>query len=70
MQYNYSGAAKQQMSSQKGLASTVDVNLRPVPLAHHAKLESKLGQSSKQWSLKFRNLIDWNVETVLNLCLH
>ena len=41
-------AAKQQMASQKGLASTVDVNLRPVLLAHHAKLESKLGQSSKQ----------------------
>ena len=40
-------AAKQQMASQRGLASTVDVNLRPVLLAHHAKLESKLGQNSE-----------------------
>ena len=37
-------AAKQQMASKKGLASTVDVNLRPVLLAHHAKMESKLGK--------------------------
>jgi len=37
-------AAKQQMVSKKGLVSTVDVNLRPVLLAHHAKLESKLGK--------------------------
>ena len=40
-------AAKQQMASQRGLASTVDVNLRPVLLAHHAELESKLGQNSE-----------------------
>ena len=35
-------AIKQQMASKKGLASTVDVNLRPVLLAQHAKLETKL----------------------------
>ena len=40
--------AKQQMASQKGLASTVDVNLRPMLLANHTKLETKLGQNSKQ----------------------
>ena len=38
-------SAKQQMATKKGLASTVDVNLRPVLLAHHAKMETKLGQS-------------------------
>lgn len=38
-------AAKQQMASKKGLASTVDVNLRPVLLAHHVKMETKLGQN-------------------------
>ena len=31
---------KQQMASKKGLASTVDVNLRPILLAHHTKLEN------------------------------
>ena len=36
-------AAKQQMASKKGLASTVDTNLRPILLAHHTKLETKLG---------------------------
>ena len=36
-------ATKQQMVSKKGLASTVDVNLRPVLLAQHTKLETKLG---------------------------
>ena len=35
-------ATKQQMASKKGLASTVDVNLRPVLLAQHTKLETKL----------------------------
>ena len=40
-------AAKQQMASQRSLVSTVDVNLRPVLLAHHAKVESKLGQNSE-----------------------
>lgn len=33
---------KQQMASKKGLASTVDVNLRPILLAQHTKLETKL----------------------------
>lgn len=36
-------AAKQQLACKKGLASTVDVNLRPVLLAQHTKLETKLG---------------------------
>ena len=35
-------ATKQQMESKKGLASTVDVNLRPVLLAQHTKLETKV----------------------------
>ena len=39
-------AAKQQMASKKGLASTVDVNLRPMLLAHHAKMETKLGKNN------------------------
>jgi len=34
-------AAKQQMASKKGLASTVDVNVRPMLLAHHAKIREK-----------------------------
>ena len=34
-------SAKQQMASKKGLASTVDTNLRPILLAQHTKLESK-----------------------------
>jgi len=32
---------KQQMASKKGLASTTDVNLRPLLLANHTKLETK-----------------------------
>ena len=36
-------ATKQQLATKKGLASTVDINLRPTLLAHHAKLETKLG---------------------------
>ncbi|XP_065912862.1 uncharacterized protein [Dysidea avara] len=34
-------STKQQMASKKGLASTVDTNLRPMLLAQHTKLESK-----------------------------
>ena len=33
---------KQQMASKKGLASTTDTNLRPILLANHTKLETKL----------------------------
>ena len=32
---------KQQMASKKGLASTTDVNLRPLLLVNHTKLENK-----------------------------
>ena len=39
-------ASKQQMASKKGLASTVDTNLRPILLAHHTKVETKLGQKN------------------------
>ena len=40
-------ATKQQLATKKGLASTVDINLRTMLLAHHAKLETKLG--SNKW---------------------
>ena len=33
---------KQQFAAKKGLASTVDVNLRTTLLVHHTKLETKL----------------------------
>lgn len=36
-------ATKQQLATKKGLASTIDVNLRATLLAHHTKLETKLG---------------------------
>ena len=36
-------ATKQHFATKKGLASTVDVNLRTTLLAYHAKLESNLG---------------------------
>lgn len=36
-------ATKQQFATKKGLASTVDVNLCTTLLAHHTKLETKLG---------------------------
>ena len=39
-------ASKQQMASKKGLASTVDTNLRPILLAHHTKVETKLGHKN------------------------
>jgi len=39
-------STKQQMASKKGLASTVDSNLRPILLAQHTKLESKFVNSS------------------------
>ena len=38
-------ATKQQFATKKGLASTVDVNLRTTLLAHHTKLGTKLGSS-------------------------
>lgn len=40
-------AAKQQMASKKGLASTIDTNLWLILLAHHTKLETKLGHKCK-----------------------
>ena len=39
-------AAKQHMASKKVLASAVDTNLRPILLAHHTKLETKLGHKN------------------------
>ena len=35
-------STKQQFATKKGLASTVDVNLRTALLVHHTKLETKL----------------------------
>ena len=35
-------AMKQEFATKKGLASTIDVNLRTILLAHHTKLETKL----------------------------
>ena len=35
-------STKQQIAAKKGLASTVDVNLRTTLLIHHTKLETKL----------------------------
>ena len=35
-------STKQQLAAKKGLASTVDVNLRTTLLVHHTKLETKL----------------------------
>jgi len=35
-------STKQQFAAKKGLASTVDVNLRTTLLIHHTKLETKL----------------------------
>ena len=35
-------STKQQLAAKKGLASTVDVNLRTSLLIHHTKLETKL----------------------------
>ena len=35
---------KQQIASKKGLASTSDVNLRPILLANNTKLETKFQQ--------------------------
>ena len=43
-------ATRQQLTCKKGLASTVDVNLRPVLLAQHAKLGTKLGAKESQKS--------------------
>ena len=39
-------ATKQHLATKKGLASTVDVNLRTTLLAHHTTLETKLGNNS------------------------
>ena len=36
-------STKQQLATKKGLASTVDVNLRSTLLTHHTKLSTKLG---------------------------
>ena len=38
-------ATKQEFSAKKGLASTVDVNLRTTLLAHHTKLETKISSN-------------------------
>jgi len=35
-------AMKQEFATKKGLAATIDVNLRTTLLAHHTKLETKL----------------------------
>ena len=35
-------STRQQLAAKKGLASTIDVNLRNILLAHHTKLETKL----------------------------
>jgi len=37
-------STKQHMASKKGLASTVDSNLRPILLAQHTKLEAKFNE--------------------------
>ena len=39
-------ATKQELATKKGLASTVDLNLRTTLLAYHAKLESQLASDS------------------------
>ena len=39
-------ATKQELATKKGLASTVDVNLRTTLLAYHTKLESQLASDS------------------------
>jgi len=39
-------ATKQELATKKGLASTVDVNLRTTLLAYHTKLESQLTSDS------------------------
>lgn len=36
-------STKQQLATKKGLASTVDMNLRSTLLTHHTKLGTKLG---------------------------
>lgn len=41
----FMSATKQQLATKKGLASTVDANLRTTLLAHHTKLATKLGSS-------------------------
>ena len=38
-------STKQQFATKKGVASTVEVNLRSTLLAHHTKLECKLGKN-------------------------
>lgn len=39
-------ATKQHLTTKKGLASTIDVNLKATLLAHHAKLETQLGSNN------------------------
>ena len=39
-------ATKQQLATKKGLALTVDANLRAKLLAHHIQLETKLGSNN------------------------
>ena len=39
-------ATKQHLATKKGLASTFDVTLRTTLLAHHTKLETKLGNNN------------------------
>ena len=38
-------AAKQELATKKGLASTVDVNLQTTLLTYHTKLESQLASA-------------------------
>ena len=42
----FQSTTKQHLATKKGLASTVDVNLRTTLLAHHTKLETKLGNNN------------------------
>jgi len=39
-------ATKQELATKKGLASTIDVNLRTTLLAYHTKLEATLASDS------------------------
>ena len=41
--WEFISSTKQQLATKKGLASTVDVNLRSTLLTHHTKIGTKLG---------------------------
>ena len=42
---SFFSAAKQELATKKGLASTVDVNLQTTLLTYHTKLESQLASA-------------------------